>query len=62
MRTFMRVSDSADMKLFTLASSENVWKYPGHQDALAKGVPWMMQGPGRGQMPHQLFLYPKKSI
>jgi len=50
------------MKLFNLASSDNVWKYPGHLVAQATGVTWMMQGPRGGggrAMPHQLVLYPR---
>jgi len=38
MRAFTPLSDSVEMKLFTLAGSENVWKYPGHQVAQATGV------------------------
>ena len=59
MRAFTPLSDSVEMKLFTLAGSENVWKYPGHQVAQATGVTWWCKaGGGGGQMPHQLFLYP----
>jgi hypothetical protein len=63
MRTFTRVSDGAEMKLFTLASSENVWKYPGHQAAQATGVTWMMQRPegGRANAPPIDFV-PQESI
>jgi len=59
MRTFTRVCDGAEMKLFTLASSENVWKYPGHQVAQARGVTWMMQSPGgEGKCPTNYFCTP----
>ena len=63
MRTFTRVSDSTEMKLFTLASSDNVWKYPGHKVAQATGVTWTMhgQGWGRANAPPISFV-PQKSI
>jgi hypothetical protein len=62
MRTFTRVFDSAEMKLFTLASSEKVWKYPRHQVAQATEVTWMMQSwvGGGGGVAHTLFFFPER--